>query len=110
MQKVSLTLDDRQYQNVLRTLDYVSNYVKFERFRGLKPTCGFDTEEKRRKWWQFAIKSFSQDFEGKAFTWDQVLDRKQKRKEYIQLYKRSKKVSWLKSLDPFEVCYILPNF
>jgi hypothetical protein len=101
---VSISLDDWQYRNILSILDYITNFATYEKFRKMVPQCGFDTVENRKKWWLSAIRALRQDMENvQYFTWDQVMSRKMKRKEYIALYKRSKKLPWLDPLDDFDV-------
>lgn len=100
---VSLTLHQSQYRSLLRTLDYMSNYSKIEKFRRWKPAIRpaakpqeTPTTSPAKQWWKFALKSASSIVEKKYFTWDRVKQRKAQKEEYITLYKKKKK------LDKFE--------
>ncbi|KAL9658375.1 hypothetical protein ABK040_015695 [Willaertia magna] len=98
---VGLCLDERQYKNLLATLEYMSNYAKFERFRHLRPKGDYTSEDKKL-WWEYAINSAKELVEKKHFTWEQVMERKKQRNEYIDLFKRTKEFPWQKKLTDEE--------
>jgi hypothetical protein len=99
---LSISLEDIQYRNIFTILDYLTNFSKYDQYRKLLPTNGFDTSDDRKLWWRFILQAVTKQMEHHYFTWDQVSSRKVKRKEYISLYKRSKKLPWLDPLDEFD--------
>ncbi|EFC49928.1 vacuolar associated sorting protein [Naegleria gruberi] len=101
LDNVNLCLDDRQYKNLLSTLEYMSNYSRFERFRHLRPKTDYKSEEKGL-WWEYLINSAKDIVEKHHFTWQQIEERKKQRKEYIELFKRSKEYPWQKKLSDSE--------
>jgi vacuolar protein sorting-associated protein 13A/C len=103
LEQVSLALDADQYNGFLNTLDYMTNFQKYEMFRGLKPNAGFSTPQERTKWWNFAFNALKHEFDGSHFTWDQIEQRKLKREEYIPLFKKTLKAPWLKSPTNIEL-------
>jgi hypothetical protein len=66
------------------------------------PKVDLKTEEGRREWWKYIIRAAEQDNLDKTFTWTQVEELKERREEYMDLYKRSKRLPWLLALDAYE--------
>lgn len=100
---VNISLHKTQYRSLLRTLDYVSNYQKLERYRRWRPAIRPAQEPKqneapidyykvRREWWSFALKAGKDQVEKRYFSWDQVRSRKKQSEDYIALYKKKKKL------------------
>ena len=50
-----------------------------------------------RKWWKYALDSVLVDIKEKANrkSWSYILQRRMDRREYTQLYKRTKKAKWV---------------
>mmetsp|Transcript_1298 Transcript_1298/g.4447 ORF Transcript_1298/g.4447 Transcript_1298/m.4447 type:complete len:3393 (-) Transcript_1298:60-10238(-) len=98
-EEVSLTLNDLQYKAVLESVDYVSNYQKYEQFRSLRPRERPSSLSSREKWWQYAYGATRKTIESKSFTWEDVMMRLTYKDQYIDLYKRSKNLPWHKPLN-----------
>lgn len=101
LDNVNLCLDDRQYKNLLSTLEYMTNYAKFEKFRHLRPKSDYVSSEKQL-WWEYLVHAAKDIVEKQHFTWEQVEERKKDRKEHIELFKRTKEYPWQKKLSDSE--------
>jgi len=99
---VSAALNTMQYQKALNLVDYLSGYKKYERFRHFKPKCRPMDSETRLKWWKYAYDATKENIDNSYFSMVDVLFRQKNKEKYMGLYKRSKKLPWLKRLNDQE--------
>jgi len=91
-EKVDINLDDTQYKNMLHVLDYMSNFEIQEMHRKEKPKLSFN-KKNSLEWLNFGIMQGKKAISQNYFSWKDVLKRKSERIEYIQLYKRKKRIT-----------------
>lgn len=89
MTKILIQLEQKQYRDILGFVSALNTQTlraKYKQFRPQKETA----EQNPRAWWKFAIKSVMWENERRRTDrgWKQVIQFKQERAEYIELYKR----------------------
>eukprot|EP01080_Neovahlkampfia_damariscottae_P010721 gene10721-3341_t len=91
-------LDDQQYRNIMHTFEDLVNFQKVEEYRYLKPKQKI-SKENVQEHLDYIINVARKNVKKKYFSWNDIIQRKNQRKEYIQLYKMYKDLDWLPKLE-----------
>eukprot|EP01114_Cavostelium_apophysatum_P004048 TRINITY_DN1418_c0_g1_i1.p1 TRINITY_DN1418_c0_g1~~TRINITY_DN1418_c0_g1_i1.p1 ORF type:complete len:3212 (-),score=1062.70 TRINITY_DN1418_c0_g1_i1:26-9661(-) len=98
---ISVELEELQYQTVLKLVDTIGSYEKGKAYLKFRPlNIRPNTKEGARAWWRYACNSVRMDVHNhlERRSWKYILQRRRDRKSYIDLYKRSFKLTWQKPL------------
>ncbi len=78
-ERLNFNLQVSQLRNVLKTLEYITNYKKFEAHRADKPNAPLTDEFGRRQWMIYAVHQIQKELQTKYFTWTQFQEKNRKR-------------------------------
>jgi hypothetical protein len=83
-ERLNLSLHVSQLRDILKTLDYMTNYKKIDVHNSNRPTAPLTDEIGRRTWMRFAIREIQKELQSKYFTWAQLQERNRKRSGKIR--------------------------
>ncbi|SCU96025.1 LAMI_0F04874g1_1 [Lachancea mirantina] len=87
-EEFGLDISDVQYQDILNTASKIHWYKKTVKFRRQRPKCSVSDDP--RAWFAYAARSIYQEIHGRNYkmSWDFIKWRRDKRIEYIGLWKK----------------------
>lgn len=90
--EIGFILDEDQYRDALMVIDLFHFYIRHQQYRKYQPK-GVTPKENPRAWLKFATDAvLSQIHErNRQWSWDYFRERRDDRKQYIELFKKQKK-------------------
>ncbi|KJZ79741.1 hypothetical protein HIM_01210 [Hirsutella minnesotensis 3608] len=99
-EEIGLVLDDDQYRDALMMVDLFHYFIRHQEYRGMKPK-GVRPNQDPRAWLQFAGNAVLSKIHEKnqKWTWDYFRERRDDRKRYIELFKKTKQQQQLSATE-----------
>ncbi len=92
-EELGFALDDEQYRDVISVADLFHFYTRQAQYRKFRPSTEELQENKPRALLRFAGKAILNEVHDRhrVWTWDYFRERRDERKEYVELFKHKEK-------------------